>query len=201
MPCSHERPAEYDRLVALARDRRAAGDVRAAVEALGRAIDMEPGLADAHYQRGLLEADRDDLFSAESFIKQALQCDPENPVYLAAAAAVLDEAGRSQEAERFARKAASAAPGTCVPRMNLGLALRSQGRHDEAIVELTAAAGFADAVPEAALAAAELLAHRNRFDEAIETLIAARKRFGPHPQIDEGLAALTGTGEAAGNTE
>lgn len=71
-------------------ERAAAGDTMAALALLDRALDLNPRLAEAHFQRGLLHArqassratDYEDRLQAQQAFEEALRWDPGNPLYL-----------------------------------------------------------------------------------------------------------------------
>src|SRR5918912_2114266 len=112
------RSAVADSLIADARDRARAGDTATALRELARATKVAPRYARAHYERGVLLSRSAQLGlgdvllrrAAANAIKDALDLDPGNPLYLM-------ELGRLRlktplfrmEAERLFRRALDAA--------------------------------------------------------------------------------------------
>ncbi|HET7716700.1 MAG TPA: tetratricopeptide repeat protein [Bauldia sp.] len=141
----------------------------------------------AHHNLGLLETALGRYDAAERAFRDALKVDP---LFVPAAvnlADVLQAAGRDAEGEPVLRDIAARLPDDPGARLALGLWLIRNGRRDEALEELRAAAQAGEAAPRFAYVYAVALADRGETAEGIEIL---RDSLSRHPYDRETLMAL-----------
>jgi Flp pilus assembly protein TadD len=138
--------------------------------AWGKALDLRPECAEAHYCLGILLGDRQKLGAAEAAYRKAIAFRPEFAKAYTNLASTLLRQGKYREAEAACRKAHDLRPDLLEAYVNLGNALLGQGKYG------AAEAAFRKAVD---LKPDDALAHRNlglaligqaRFDEAAASL-------------------------------
>lgn len=90
----------------------AAGDTLAALDHLARAVQLDPDLAEAHFQRGLIQARRaaaneefEVRLDAREAFREALRRDPDNPVYLVELGKLMLKQQIKVDARRMFRRA------------------------------------------------------------------------------------------------
>jgi tetratricopeptide (TPR) repeat protein len=163
----------------------ARGDVEEAMAAYRRAIALEPGLSGAYNNLGGLHSARGEYAEAIAARRKAVELDPRNEAAISSLAWLLamcpDESLRDpEEALTWARKELELAGRTANALNNLGAALCSAGRWDEAVQALSESlersagrddGGYLAAVDHALLATAH--ARSNRPDEARAELALA----------------------------
>jgi tetratricopeptide (TPR) repeat protein len=98
--------------------------------------------ARALYEQGLDNLKDSRVSLALASLREAVQLDPENPVYRNAVGAVLLNLQRPAEAEPELRKAVELDPDFAEAHHNLGLALAEQRRFDDAIIAYRKALSF-----------------------------------------------------------
>jgi type IV pilus assembly protein PilF len=100
-----------------------------AIEALTRALDIQPRLADAHSTIAIAYDQLGDLELAEQHYRRATELEENNPVAANSYAVFLCRRGRWQEAEPFFRAAADSRryPTPDVALTNAGICARSAG--------------------------------------------------------------------------
>jgi TolB-like protein/Tfp pilus assembly protein PilF len=102
-------------------------------EAVGRALALEPELAEGHAQMGWIQAMHDwDWRGAEASYRRALKLAPGNAVVLRRAGIVAGNLGRIDEAITFCRRALEQDPLNAASYRNLGFVLDKSGRRAEA---------------------------------------------------------------------
>ena len=102
-------------------------------EAVGRALALEPELAEGHAQMGWIQAMYDwDWRGAEASYRHALELAPGNAVVLRRAGMVFGNLGRIDEAITFCRRALEQDPLNAASYRNLGMVLDKSGRRTEA---------------------------------------------------------------------
>lgn len=92
-----------------------------------------PGHADAAHLLGLVRFRNNDVDSAIRLIRDAVEHDPDNPIYHANLGNVLKDAGRLTDAIAAYRRALALHPGYAEIHNNLGYALQASGMIEEGI--------------------------------------------------------------------
>ncbi len=92
-----------------------------------------PGHADAEHLLGLVRFRNNDVDSAIRLIRDAVEHDPDNPIYHANLGNVLKDAGRLTDAIAAYRRALALRPGYAEIHNNLGFVLQASGMIEEAI--------------------------------------------------------------------
>ncbi|MFM7070252.1 MAG: tetratricopeptide repeat protein, partial [Planctomycetota bacterium] len=94
----------------------------------------------ANYAQALIDLER--FEEAANHLSQVLKVEPRTPHFVHQAALVAIRAGRMDEAETLFRRAIESEPRTATFRVNLARLLEERERRDEAINQLTLAAGL-----------------------------------------------------------
>jgi tetratricopeptide (TPR) repeat protein len=97
-----------------------------------RALQLDPGSADAHYHYGTLLQLMRRYGEAEEQYKEAIRKNPKNVKALNNYALVLQELGRYKEAENHYKEVLHQNPNLAEAHFNYGFLLYSQGRYKEA---------------------------------------------------------------------
>jgi len=108
-------------------------------EAYEKALDLDPGLADAHVNLGRHWHVAGERGRAEPHYREAVRLAPEDPTPHFNLGVLLDELGRQEEAILAYRQALQRDPEFTDAHCNLGLLLESLGRRQEAMRHLLAA--------------------------------------------------------------
>lgn len=98
-------------------ERAAAGDTAAALAHLDQAVKLDPRLAEAHFQRGLLHArqassrptEYEERLQAQQAFQEALRLDPDNPIYLLELGKLMLKQQVRVDAQRLFQRALDAA--------------------------------------------------------------------------------------------
>jgi len=109
------------------------GDLRAAAEAFGRALTLDPRFQRAHYQLGNVCQDQQLWADAEHHFRAALALSPDHAEAHNNLGVVLHMLGRPVEAEASYARAADLKPALTQPYLNLGRMLEQGGRRNQAI--------------------------------------------------------------------
>jgi predicted O-linked N-acetylglucosamine transferase (SPINDLY family) len=96
-----------------------AGAFAKAESAYAKALELDPGNADALHLLGMLALRRGDLDRAEDLVREALRALPVTPIYLNTLASVLSNMGRHEEAYDLLMEALNLEPGAIRVRANL----------------------------------------------------------------------------------
>ncbi|MBD2054699.1 CHAT domain-containing protein [Oculatella sp. FACHB-28] len=132
-------PATVNALDAVVEGRTLAarGRLNEAIAAYRRAIQIDPNLAVAHNNLGIVLARRGRLQEAVDAYREAIRLDPNLANAYNNLAEVLRDLGQPQEAEQAQAQASavlnSASSTNVIDYINLGRALGNQGKHEEAI--------------------------------------------------------------------
>lgn len=103
------------------------GDVQGALDAYGRALELDPDFADAHLQRGiLLHAVPGELPAAEAAYRRALEAEPQHAEAGYHLANLLEETGRGAEALRCFEAALCSDPDFADAWLGLALLCEAQ---------------------------------------------------------------------------
>ncbi len=187
------RPRQANVLSNLGRLLAGTGRAEEGIAALRQAVRADPGSADAVLVLGQIQHGLGDLDFAEKNLRAALKLEPDNVTALLSLGALLNDAGRPQEGEAVLRKALAlpAPPGLkAAMEHNLGVALKVQGRHAEALVQFDAALARAPDLPRAEANRAGVLQHLGRADEAVAGYRRALARDPGHLAAHQELNAL-----------
>ena len=120
-----------------------------AVELFGKAIRLDPGSAEAHYNLGTALVSLSRWDEAVRSFNRSLASRPGNPDALRNLGLALNGLERFAEAEAALRKAAAAAPGSGPTHFALGVALKGQKRFEEAATSLKRAMALGQVDPAA----------------------------------------------------
>ncbi|MGQ9547125.1 MAG: tetratricopeptide repeat protein [Roseiflexus sp.] len=142
------------------------------------AYALHPWSPDALALRGMVALDRDNVGSAVSLLRRALDLAPDRAAFALALSSALLEQGEFGEAERAARRALELEPANAVGHLCLAQALDAAGASPETI-EKHLREGLAHSpTPDAEIslrcALAQHLAHEGRMAEAVLALNMAR---------------------------
>ena len=108
-------------------------------EAYERALELDPGVVDAHVNLGRQLHMAGELGRAEPHYREAARLDPDDPTPHFNLGVLLEEVGRREEAVHAYRQAILRDPDFADAHCNLGLLLESLGRRLEAVRHLMAA--------------------------------------------------------------
>lgn len=114
------------------------GEVGKAFAWVRRALEMDPRLASANYNLGLILLRLKDREGAIAAFEAAVASRPDDPVVLNDLAVALDESGRKEEAVSRYRQALALRPEGRIA-YNLALALYDLGRYEESLAALRTA--------------------------------------------------------------
>lgn len=121
----------------------ASNDTKGAGDALRRAIDIDPKLAEVRAELGRLELAEGNLQSAQKWLESALDLDPELVEARVNLAMIYGKNGDLVSAEKLLRQALEDDPKYTVGHLNLGLILAQQNRKPNAEAELDEAVALA----------------------------------------------------------
>ena len=116
-----------------------ASEPERACEAYERALDLDPGMAEAHVNLGRQLHLAGERGRAEPHYREAVRLDPDDPTPHFNLGVLLEEAGRRDEAVGAYRQAILRDPDFADAHCNLGLLLESTGQRQEAVRHLMAA--------------------------------------------------------------
>jgi tetratricopeptide (TPR) repeat protein len=169
-------PADWEIWNNLGNARRAAGDLEGAIEALGRARQLRPGLApiQLNYAMGLAAAGR--LEESLEPYREAARLEPGNPALQLELGKLLRHLGRPAEAVEPLGRAAALAPQEAEAPLELGRARAALGALDEAEAAYRRALGLAPALGLAWLELGIVLERGNRLDRLGPLLEEAEAR-------------------------
>jgi Tfp pilus assembly protein PilF len=111
----------------------------AAMDLYRRALELDPGLADAHVNLGRLYHRTNEPGRAEAHYRDAVRAAPDDPVPHFNLGVLLEDLGHREEAALAYRQALKRDPEFTDAHCNLGLLLESLGRRQEAVRHLMAA--------------------------------------------------------------
>jgi tetratricopeptide (TPR) repeat protein/4-amino-4-deoxy-L-arabinose transferase-like glycosyltransferase len=118
-----------------------------AIDALSKAVSLDPGHAEPHFRLGLAFRDAGQLKPAIEELTAAVQLRPDHADAHIALGVLLRGEGRSAASLEHFRAAARHAPESVEARTNLGLALLEAGRPEEAVAEHRRAVALAPDSP------------------------------------------------------
>ncbi len=177
------------------------GEYDLAREVFERAIKLNPKLADAYLNLGLLLAEKQQFSDAQKQIVEALALnrDPARAGYLHFLnGRLLDELGKSADAAKEFTEATKLQPGNADSWIGLGRTRQALGQHQEAATAFAKAVSLAPQNPDAYLLLGQEYLTLGQAEKAIEPLRRARELL-PH---DRGaLLSLTRALREAGQTK
>ena len=109
-----------------------------------KALDLDPGLAEAHASMGLVLHQRWDLTGAEAELKRSIELKPNFATAYHWYWGVLNDLGRMEEAYEAEKRALELDPYSSIVRQGIGVALMYLKRYDEALSHLD---GLAESDP------------------------------------------------------
>ena len=148
-----------------------------AIEPLERATDLDPGHGESWIRLGLCRDTLGNIEAAATAYREGLARDPSQPASWINASVNAYRRRAWGESEEFAHRGLEQAPGHPRLRLELGKALREQGRNGEALEVLEALRGEAPRDPYVLEALALTLENLHRVPEALavrETLFELR---------------------------
>ncbi len=164
------RPKQPNVLINLGRLLAGTGRADEGSAMLRAAARADPGNPDPLLVLGQIQHGLGDLVFAEKNFRAALTLEPDNITALLSFGALLNDLERPKEAEALLRLAL-ALPSPPAMRAalehNLGVALKLQGRHGEALTQFDAALARAPELPQVEANRAGVLSHLGRQEEAI----------------------------------
>ncbi|HET7874682.1 MAG TPA: tetratricopeptide repeat protein [Methylomirabilota bacterium] len=104
-----------------------------------QALELDPGMSDAHVNLGRLYQEAGESQKAEAHYRAAVKHAPGDPVAWFNLGVLLEEQGRREEAVQAYRRAVGSDPDFAAAHYNLGLLLEALGRRSEAIGHLRTA--------------------------------------------------------------
>lgn len=142
------------------------GDYASAIEALQRALRLDPAVADANATLGVIYLKQGRLAEAEAALRAGLAAHPADLRTQHHLATVLDLTGRAPDAVALLRAALRSRPGFADARYMLGKILLAQGDAADAALHLEAAARLSPDDPNIAYQLAQAYRKLDRSDLA-----------------------------------
>ncbi|MFD6285945.1 BREX system ATP-binding domain-containing protein [Streptomyces sp. NPDC060205] len=124
------------------RELRYAGEHRQALEEYGRALELDPHLAWAHYGRGYTHQLLDDFPAALAALDRADELAPDTGWIISARAETYRLAGRFEEAVPDFDRAVALVPADADPLTGRAVTRHALGRYDEALADFDRALGI-----------------------------------------------------------
>ncbi len=141
-------------------------EYEAAIGSLRRALELDPGVAEAHATLGDIFLRQGKLGEAEASLRAELAAHPEDERSRYTLAMVLDLNRRPEEAKRLLRQHLDARPLSADGRYLLGKILLAEGAAEDALEQLTAAADLAPEDANIRYQLGQALQKLGRADEA-----------------------------------
>jgi tetratricopeptide (TPR) repeat protein len=146
-----------------------------------RALDLDPGLAEAHVALGHVRLIHWDWPRAEAEIRRALELDPNSVAAHNALSVYLTAMGRAKEAVDEARRARDLDPLLPLRILSLATMYQLAGEYDRALAEVRKALEMSPDMPSAHVLVGVVYLLQNRSEEALPSLEKARDLTG-HPE-------------------
>lgn len=155
-----------------------------ALKNVRRALDIDPTLADAHINLGVIHFMYEwNWEAAERELLVMNELPPRTAEAFSCASHVLESAGRNVNAEQFIRRGLAADPHSTPLRTELGCNSYAHRRYDDAIVELRDALALDPRNPVAYWGLGRCYGQKEMFAEALEELRKVERMFGFNPPI------------------
>ena len=151
------------------------GNLDDAVESFRRAIEIDPTVAEAHYNHGLAVKNKGDLTAAIENYRRAIGIRPAYPEAFYNLGIALRASGDLAGAIRSYREAVKLNPGYTKAHQNLGNALKAKGDLSGAIDSYNQALRTRPDLAEVLISVGDTLGELRRYDEAIQALERALK--------------------------
>ncbi len=147
------------------------GRQEAAIEALGKAVDIDPRNTKPHLRLADIELQRGNPAATEGWLRRAIAVHEDRVLVDRLAQVLLQsgQSGKTSEARALLEGLAAKAPNDALAAYNLGQLLLVEGSIEEALVELRRAAALAPSDPDVRQAIGSALALSGRREEAIES--------------------------------
>lgn len=175
-----------------------AGDTATGLAALGRAAELDPELAEAHFGLGKLLAAAGDHTAAADRLEKATQLQPDNADIWLALGITYGLAKQATQAEECCRRSLELQPGSAQAHFNLANALQAQGKLDEAEVEYESALKIE---PQRAMGWSMLSQVRVGLGKHAEAEAAAVRALSLEPRLGEAHFTLGGILETRGEIQ
>jgi hypothetical protein len=167
-PANTTVPVPLDELFAIAAEYEGAGRVEDAERLVGHILATAPNQANALHLGGIIAYRRKRFAEALARMELALRFGTDTPLYLRNISEVYRAAGRLEDAEAAARRAASLAPGDAICLHNLAVILYHRLDLDGSLQAAEAALAINPSLPGAHLALAEALLLQGRMERGWE---------------------------------
>ena len=187
------RPKQPNVLSNLGRLLAGIGRTDEAIAMLRAAVRADPNGVDPLLVLGQIQHGLGDLVFAEKNLRAVLKLEADNITALLSLGALLNDADRPKEGEAVLRRAlelTSPPPLRAALEHNLGVSLKMQGRHGEALPQFDSALARAPGLPRAEANRAGVLQHLGRRDDAVEGYRQALARDPGHLVAHQELNAL-----------
>ena len=162
-----ERPGFADCHLQMSRIAATEGNLKVALAAAAKAVELSPGKAPARLHLAGLLRSRGDLDGAITQYRQALQSQPDSLEAKTLLGRALAEKGRFEEAVSTLGPAVASRPESAEAATQLGFALARQGKLAEAVVSYRRALALDPGSPEAHAYLGSALAAQGTLDEAM----------------------------------
>jgi tetratricopeptide (TPR) repeat protein len=153
------------------------GRLDEAISALQEAVRQKSNYAEAHLNLGLALSAKGDHAGSEKSCRAALRIQPNYLLAKQTLAAELNELGRPHEAEKLLRQTLMTAPRNsrqvAALEHNLGVSLKMQKRHDEALAQFDAARSRVPDMRGVHYNRGNTLQRLGRLDEAVDSYFQA----------------------------
>jgi protein O-GlcNAc transferase len=136
-------------------------------EWIGRALALQPGLVEAHNDRGVILAAQGNFAEAAACFEAALKLKPRFGDARNNLGYALQRQGKGEEAAQHFSLVLKDSPQSALAHFNLAMAIRPQGRHQEAVSHLEQAVRLRGDFFDAWLNLAVLLLQLDRLPEAL----------------------------------
>jgi tetratricopeptide (TPR) repeat protein len=165
------------------------GDLAAAERAYRAVLAVDPAQPDAVHFLGLALHQRGQSVEALPWMERSIMLAPANALFRGNLASVLQQLGRSEDAERLYREALSLKPDYLGGHINLGMLYAARGDHPKALLEFDVALKLAPGDFTACFNRAESLRQLARRPESLE----AYRRAASLATGDPDLQVVVGT--------
>ena len=169
------------------------GRVAEGIDLLRAAVRAAPDNADFAVALGQAQQNMGDFEFAEKNLRTALKLAPDNPGAALSLGALLNDTRRPEEGEALLRQALDRPAPTAIKAAlehNLGVALKLQGKHAEAVARFDAALAVAPDLPRTHATRAGSLQRLGRQEEALSSYRMAVARDPGHMAAHQEMNAL-----------